>query len=463
MTSNAAAITLRSIAARPAVRGWLLAAAVYLLAVFHRSSLGVAGLLAEQRFGISAGQLGIFVFLQLGVYAAMQVPTGILVDRYGPRRLLTAAAFLMGVGQLVFAIAPSYPAALFARALLGCGDAMTFISVLRFAAARFSPKRYPTLIALTTTAGVLGNVLATLPLHQLLQNLGWTDTFAGAATLSLLAGAAVWTLLDDSVPLRAARRTRSELRQSLVAVNRRVVAALASPGTRLGFWVHFACMSTTTALAVLWGHPYLVDGVGFSSAGASVVLMVGVLLSGLAGPGVGWLVSRHAPLRVGFALGICTLSVAGWLVTAIVLGDQPSRPFVAALFIFTMLGGPASTIAFSLVRDYNDPRYLGTASGAVNVGGFVAAVIIALVFGTVVSQLGGSSSGHLREALLVPVVVQSFGSWRVIVWLRRVRAHVVWRQRSGLPVPVPVARRYPWDRAWDVDSVDIPVGIGDRG
>ena len=106
-----------------------------------------------------------FVLLQIGVYAAMQIPTGVLVDRYGPRRLLVAAAALMALGQLLFALAPSFALALLARALLGCGDAMTFVSVLRYAAPRFSARRYPVLVALTGTVGTAGNVLATLPLR----------------------------------------------------------------------------------------------------------------------------------------------------------------------------------------------------------------------------------------------------------------------------------------------------------
>src|SRR5581483_7997912 len=130
--------TVRTSARHPAVRGWALAVIVYFLAVFHRSSLGVAGLLAEHRFGINAGQLSVFVLLQIGVYAAMQIPTGILVDRYGPRRLLITASALMGAAQLLFAAAPSYPVALLARAALGAGDAMTFISVIRYAARHFS-------------------------------------------------------------------------------------------------------------------------------------------------------------------------------------------------------------------------------------------------------------------------------------------------------------------------------------
>ncbi len=98
------ATRVRMFVERPAARGWLLTAAVYFLAVFHRSSLGVAGLLAEHRFGITGAQLSVFVVLQIGVYAAMQIPTGVLVDRYGPRRLIVVAAALMGVGQLLFAV-----------------------------------------------------------------------------------------------------------------------------------------------------------------------------------------------------------------------------------------------------------------------------------------------------------------------------------------------------------------------
>ncbi len=70
---------------------WLTAAFVYVLAVFHRTSLGVAGLDAAERFGVGSAALSAFTVLQVGVYAAMQVPTGLLVDRFGPRRVLLGA------------------------------------------------------------------------------------------------------------------------------------------------------------------------------------------------------------------------------------------------------------------------------------------------------------------------------------------------------------------------------------
>ena len=189
---------------------------------------------------------------------------------------------------------------------------MTFVSVLRFAAARFSPRRYPLLVALTSTFGTVGNLVATLPLEQLLTHVGWAPTFAMAGALSLVSAVLVWRLLDDpTVPAYRMRHVR-DLHAGARSVTRRLGVALSSPGTRLGFWVHFSAMCTATTLSVLWGHPYLVDGVGFSSADASVLLLVAVFVAGVGGLVVGWFLGRHARLRVGMVVIVCLLTVAAW-------------------------------------------------------------------------------------------------------------------------------------------------------
>ena len=100
---------------RQAVIIWLVALATYFLAVFHRSSLAVAGLLAVERFDISASQLASFAMLQLFVYAVMQIPVGLLVDRFGPRSVLITGALVLTLAQSGFALAQSYPTALVAR------------------------------------------------------------------------------------------------------------------------------------------------------------------------------------------------------------------------------------------------------------------------------------------------------------------------------------------------------------
>jgi hypothetical protein len=145
------------------------------------------------------------------------------------------------------------------------------------------------------------------------------------------------------------------------------------------------------------------------------------------------------------AIVVCSVTIVGWLVTVLAFGDAPPKLYIAVLYIFTMFGGPASMVAFAVARDYNSARILGTASGVVNVGGFVATVIVAVGFGAALNLLGGMNAHNLRLALLVPLVVQLLGTLRVVVWDRRVRAYVLARQRIGAPVPVPVLRRYWWD------------------
>ena len=431
---------------RVAVRGWLAGVAVYFLAVLHRTSLGVAGLLAQHRFGITPAQLSVFVLMQLGLYAAMQVPAGVLVDRYGPRRLLIVASVVMGTAQLLFAFVPSYPAALAARALLGVGDALTFISVLRYAAAHFSPRRFPLLVALTAMAGTLGNVLATLPLALLLHTFGWTVSFGGAALLSLVAAVGVYTLMSDPTPPVEPIRGLAEVTAGIGAVTRRVRTAWQLPGTRLGFWVHAACMSTPTAFGVLWAGPYLVKGAHFSTTGAALVLMSGVIMSAVVSPLYGALIGHRPTLRVPLALGICTATITGWLVVILFGTDTPPQPYVAVLFVVMALGGPASMAAFALARDYNPANTLGTASGVVNVGGFVTTIAIAVGMGITLGLLGGTTAGNLRIAALIAVAVQAAASVRVAVWYRRVRAYVLGRQARGLDVPVVAVRRR-WDLA----------------
>ncbi|MGI8667366.1 MAG: MFS transporter [Jatrophihabitans sp.] len=429
---------------RIVLQRWAIAVTVYLVAVFHRTSLGVAGLQAASRFGISPSQLSAFVLLQLGVYAVMQVPTGILVDRYGPRRLLIVAALTMGVAQSMFALAHSYPVALLARALLGLGDALTFVSVLRFAAGQFAPRRYPVVVAITGTLGSIGNIVATVPLALLLHDVGWTPTFLAAGLLSLASGAAVYLLLPA-----AARRTRgprdpATLRSSIGRVGRRVRAAWSLPGTRVWFWLHFTAMSTSLMFGVLWGVPFLVESQGFSRDGASTVLLAGVLVAIVVGPLVGWLIGRHPASRVPLAIGSCLATVLGWYAVLALFDGPVPRPLLIALVLLTGTGAPVSGIGFALARDYNGPAIVGTATGVVNVAGFTAAIASCLVVGWTLDLAGSLDRSAYRAAFAMAVTVQLFGLVQMISWWLRARHSLLRALAAGEPTPVRIVR-HRWD------------------
>ena len=444
-STRAAAAAPAPSSATPGFRRWAIAVTVYITAVFNRTSLGVAGLQAAGRLGITPAQLSVFVLVQLGVYAAMQVPTGLLVDRYGPRRLLVAAAVTMALAQLAFALTRSYPAALLARGVLGCGDALTFVSVVRVAAQDFPRHRFPLAVSVTSMLGMAGNLAATIPLTLLLRSAGWTPSFAGTGLVTLATGMAVWALLPAGRPTAAPRQTVPPGTGPAGGTLHRVRAAWRTPGTRLGFWVHFSCMSLATMFAVLWGLPYLVRQ-GFTEAGASAVLLVCVLAAIVASPVIGTVFGRYPAARVPFALGVCLVTVAGWAVLLGGFGGRPPHPLIVAVVALAAVGGPASTIGFSLARDYNPRAMVGTATGVVNVGGFTSTIIASLLVGGVLEVTGPGSGAGYRLAFCCAVAVQALGTAMAVRWWLRVRGLLLAAQSRGEPVPVPVVRRQ-FDRA----------------
>jgi MFS family permease len=426
-----------------AVRGWLAGGGIYFGGVMNRTSLGIAALAAGHRFGIGPAQLSVFVILQLGLYAAMQVPTGVLVDRFGSRRLLLAASGLIGLAGFGFAFAPNYPTALLARGLLGCGDAMTYISVLRFAGTNFSRRRFPQVIVVTSLFGFVATLLATVPLSLLLHAAGWELTFSILAAIPVLAGIVVCIVMP--APARVAESPApNSARTRRSATFTSVGQAWRTPGTRLGFWVHFSCMSTATVFAALWGLPYLV-AVGFSKSGGSNVLLLCVVVAIVVSLSMGVVVAARPILRVPIAFGACILTIAGWVPLLAAGGDHPNRTLVTGLVALMAVGPPISSVAFLLARDYNRSASGGTATGVVNGAGFIATILCAGAIGGVLELMGSTASGF-RVAFGAAIAIQAFGTFRIAVWWRRVRAGLLVQTEKGLPVPVLVVR-HPWDLA----------------
>ncbi|ASR35334.1 MFS transporter [Prauserella marina] len=426
---------------------WLTAASVYVLAVFHRTSFGVAGLEAADRFGVGAAALSTFTVLQLGVYAVMQIPTGVLVDRYGPRNILTAALVFLSAGQILIAVASTYTLGLVARGVLGLGDAMTFVSVLRLAANHFPARQYMFVTALTGALGFAGNLAATLPLTLLLAGPGWLPTFLGAGLVTIVFVGVVQWRVHDTPTAKVVESPSVPAGE----IGKQVLGALRVPGTRLGFWTHFSTMFGQNVLVLLWGVPYLVQGQGYSVTTASSLLMVFVVGAMCGGPFVGTLVGRRPEVRMPLVLGFLGGSALVWAVLLSWPGTVPIGVLIPS-FLVLSFGGPVSSVGFALARDYNPLPRVGTATGVVNVGGFCATTITALLIGVLLELTGGD----FRIALSSVVVVLAFGSWRMFVWYRRARAAVFAAQARGESVPVRL-RRHRWDVAREQERVAATV------
>ena len=372
---------------------WGVGVGVYLLAVFHRTSLGVAGPQAAERLDLSAGQLSTFVMLQLGVYAAMQVPTGILVDRFGPRRMLLVATVIMGSAQLLFSQVESYPLALLARGLLGCGDAMTYISVLRLVAGWFPARRYPVMVDADQRRrhGRQRRRHGAADHHAGRPGLGSDLRHRRRAVAGLRAAAAP----AGRAPRRTGRRRAATGPMGGRRVLQEVKHAWRLPAGRLGFWIHLSTMAGPTVFAVLWGYPYLTQGLGYAPGFASSLLLL-LVIGGLCGN----LILGPVLVAVGrrFAAGSrwswprCACS--GWLTLILWPGGQPPVWVVVVIVCVFSVGGPASGIGFMLARDYNPRHRISTATGLVNVGGFCGAVVMVFAVGQILDFVEPGAATH---------------------------------------------------------------------
>ncbi|GAA0659911.1 MFS transporter [Streptomyces thermocarboxydovorans] len=370
---------------RRALTVWGIGVSVYFVAVIFRTSLGVAGLDAADRFEVNASALSTFSILQLLVYAGMQIPVGLLVDRLGTKKVLAMGTVLFTVGQLGFALSPSYGMALAARALLGCGDAMTFISVLRLGTRWFPARRGPLVAQLAGLAGMAGNLVSTLVLSRLLHEFGWTAAFAGSS----LAGAVVFGLtllfLKDHPE---GHEPAPVPHQGAAYVRRQIAAAWREPGTRLGLWVHFTTQFPAMVFLLLWGMPFLVEAQGLSRATAGELLTLVVLSNMVVGLVYGQVVPRHHGARLPLALGTAGVTALLWASVLAYPGD--AAPMWLLVVLCTVLGacGPASMIGFDFARPANPPERQGTASGITNMGGFLASMTTLFAIGVLLDATG---------------------------------------------------------------------------
>ncbi len=399
---------------------WGAAISVYVLAVFHRTSLGVAGLEAAERFGITSAQLSTFTILQLLVYAVMQLPVGALLDRYGSKRMLGVGLALLTAAQFAFAFVDSYSLALLCRVLLGLGDAMVFISVLRLAALWFSPRRTPIVTQFTGLLGQLGALAAAGPLAAALHAFGWTPSYAVAASFGLVTGVALVLVVKDSPWVD---QHRDELR--LRALARTLKAAWLVPGTRLGLWSHFTSQFSANMFTMLWGFPFLISGQGLSSTTASVMLSVMVVTAIVSSPVIGTLTARYPFSRSTIVLVIVAAVITAWTAVLLWPGRAPLWLLVVLVVLMAM-GGPGSMVGFDVARTFNPPTRIGSASGIVNTGGFLATLAAVALVGVVLDQVAPAGPttwdvDAFRAAMTVQYPVWALGIVQILRYRRRTR------------------------------------------
>lgn len=455
---------------RRALLVWSVAVGAYVVAIMNRSSLGVATLEVTDLFGVSSALLATMAVAQLVVYALLQVPVGVLLDRYGPRVLVASGAAGMALGQTVLALAPSAAWVLAGRVLVGAGDALTFVSVVRLVPAWFTARRVPVMTQLTGSLGQLGQVLSAVPVVALLHAAGWRTTFLSVAAVGVVATVAVVAVVRDApvepevagaprgagspgspadrgagavadeaavaAGLAAGAAPAPWWRSGLLRLRWRPArsraprepgalrAVLGDPGARLAFWMHLSGQFSNHVVVLLWGFAFFVEGQGRTPGEASALLTLNVVSAVVAGPVIGVVVGRHPRARMPLALGTSAAIGLAWLSVTV-----PSTPVpyavLCAFVVVVAVGGPTSLVAFDVARSCTPPRRLGTATGFVNTGGFVGALATMLVVGIVLDAAsGGGAGGGARDL----EAFRAAFAWVAVPWVLGVAAMLLGRR-----------------------------------
>lgn len=368
----------------PTKRRWLAfgaLATVFLLVNLHRLSTAVLSEQLTADFGTTAAQLGTLHASFFYIYALIQIPTGVLADRFGPRYVGSAGAAVLSTGAVAFAMADGYTVALLSRALIGTGSGVIFVSILRFCANWYRAGEFATMTGLTGAMAGLGAILATTPLALAAGEFGWRPSLFALGGVGLAAGMGVFVLARkspadaglDSIegvpeqPSVTLRETGAHLRELLVDFDQWLVSL-----------VFFAAMGMLLTLLGLWGIPYLVVVYGLDVTTASYYTLLGSVGSLFGPPLLGRLSDaierRILPMVVSLGLLTVALSIIP------VFGKPPLAAVAVAYFLSGLLFGGA-LLGFTIVKERYPAGASGVATAVVNTAGFVGGALFPTLMG----------------------------------------------------------------------------------
>ncbi|MBM3569209.1 MAG: MFS transporter [Alphaproteobacteria bacterium] len=335
---------------------WGVGALFFFLAFIHRVSPSVMVAELMREFAVGAALLGNLAAFYFYAYASIQIPVGVLMDRFGPRRLMSAALGVCVLGAAVFAAAETITQAYFGRFLIGFGLAFSWVGILTIVAQNFPAQRFASMVGMAQVFGMIGGVFGQAPLGLAIGAYGWRPSMAALAVLAAVLAVLAFAVIRDRAPAAPAAAGLGGLGQGL-----KQVAAM--PETWLMAAFGFAMTAPVQAFGGLWSVPYFAVAYGLERPSAALLASVLYMGFGVGAVSLGWLsdrLGRRKPVLIGgssLALG-GTLLIVGW-------SGMPI-PVLVIVMLLQGLGSGAMVAAFALVRDRSPPHAVGAAFGIVN-------------------------------------------------------------------------------------------------
>lgn len=399
-------------AAPPALRLFLPFALGYFLSYLLRNVNAVIAPELSQALGVTAADLGLLTSAYLLTFGAFQLPLGILLDRYGPRRVEATLLLIAALGSVGFALGTHLSQLAVARGLIGLGVSACLMGAFKAFASWYPQERLASMNASVMVAGGLGALSATVPLTWLLPWIGWRGLFVVLAVAMLLAAAAVFSTMEQRIPASRADASPQSGLPSATPLTQQVSELLQVLRSRV-FW-RYAPLSAFVlggfiALQGLWAIPWLMEVTQLSRqlAAAQVLVSTIAMVVGFLSIAMGIERARRAGISSEMVLGTGT----GLAVVCVALlwagGGALPGVWAALGFLFSV-----GNLSYAQLTQRFPPSWAGRVNAAINVCVFVGAFILQWGYGVIldawVTSGGSRAEGH-RVALGALLLLQASG------------------------------------------------------
>ncbi len=413
---------------------WGLGAMFYLVGFFQRVAPAVMTRELMQDFQISASGLGNLSALYFYAYVAMQIPTGILADTVGPRKLLSGGCLMAGLGTLFFAFSPTFWGAGCGRLMIGGSVAVAFVGLLKLSSTWFPKKFYAFVAGNALSIGAIGAISAGPPLRFLMDHFHWRQVFGVAGIMTLALSVMIWMVVRNWPQEKGYAGFIDRVAQPEAVTIRGVFQGLRTVLSYRNTWLLFfipggvvGCLLTFTGL---WGVPFLVSHHGLSQGVAAALTSIMLISWAVGGPFFGWLsdrMGRRKPLYIGSVL---VLSVCWSLIFF-----RANLPFsqLIALFIVSGFCSACMIVTFAFGSESVPIRLSGTVSGLLNMGVMAAPMLLQPLVGIILDFFWAGEmvdgvrvySFHAYAYGFIPVIGWLFLSFLLLCFTRETQCRQI--------------------------------------
>jgi len=338
---------------------WSFGPAMFFYAFFQRVAPSIMIDQLMRDLNVSGAVLGNLSAFYFYAYASLQIPVGLLMDRYGPRRLLCFGASVCSGGTVIFALADSLGPAYLGRLLVGIGASFGFVGALKLATTWLPERRFALASGLLMMAGMAGGILGQAPLAAVVEWTGWRHALLGSAVAGLLLGIGIWLLVRDQppgAPKLAGIAGGYELLRGLATVFR----------TPQNWLIALTCASMSApllAFAGLWGVAWLMQVHGMSRPEAALTASLLLLGWAFGSPLAGWVsdrLGRRKPPLIGAVI------IGGSCLALLIYAPGIDPSLMRGMFFVCGLCFGTMVVGFALARVNNAPEVHGASFGMIN-------------------------------------------------------------------------------------------------